>query len=64
MNRTLSYQITAEDNNKTVATFLKEQGFSRHILIDLKKRKTVSCATGSGFIFRTSYIPGTPFWYL
>lgn len=39
MNRTLSYQITAEDNNKTVATFLKEQGFSRHILIDLKKTK-------------------------
>ena len=39
MNRTLSYQIPAEDNNKTVATFLKEQGFSRHILIDLKKTK-------------------------
>ena len=52
MNRTLSYQITAEDNNKTVATFLKEQGFSRHILIDLKKAKNSILRDGIWLYFQ------------
>lgn len=37
MVRELSYRITEKDNGKTVGTYLKEQGFSRHILADLKK---------------------------
>ena len=37
MTRELFYRITEKDNGKTVGTYLKEQGFSRHILTDLKK---------------------------
>lgn len=39
MIRTLSYLISEQDDQKTVAEFLKEQGFSRHLLTDLKKTR-------------------------
>lgn len=37
MKRTLNYLITDTDCGKTVETFLKEKGYSRHILVHLKK---------------------------
>lgn len=39
MNRKLLYPISQTDNGKTVFQFLKEQGFSRHMLIELKKHE-------------------------
>lgn len=37
MKRILNYLITDTDCGKTVETFLKEKGYSRHVLIHLKK---------------------------
>lgn len=37
MNRTLIYHITKKDSPSTVESFLKERGYSRQIIIQLKK---------------------------
>lgn len=39
MNRILHYHITEREAGKTVDTFLKHHGFSRHIITHLKKTK-------------------------
>lgn len=39
MTKTFFYPILAKDDGKTVELFLKEQGFSHHLLIHLKKTK-------------------------
>lgn len=37
MTRELNYQITEKDNEKTILHFLQEQGYSRNVIIHLKK---------------------------
>lgn len=37
MNREINYQITEKDNEKTILYFLQEQGYSRNVIIHLKK---------------------------
>lgn len=37
MNRTFTYNITSDDEGKSISFFLREFGFSHHILVSLKK---------------------------
>lgn len=39
MTKTFFYSVSVKDEGKTVELFLKEQGFSHHLLIHLKKTK-------------------------
>ena len=39
MNRTFIYHITKKDSPSTVESFLKERGYSRQIIIQLKKTR-------------------------
>lgn len=47
MNRTFTYTITEPDSKKTIACFLREQGYSRHILTHLKQTQGSICLNGS-----------------
>lgn len=40
MARKLQYQMTTQDDGKSIATFLKEKEYSRAVLVELKKKKT------------------------
>ena len=37
MIRELTYKITSSDNNKTILSFLQEKGYSRNVIVHLKK---------------------------
>lgn len=47
MKRTLSYIITNENNTDNIGTFLREAGYSRRILIELKQNPEQICLNGT-----------------
>lgn len=47
MKRRLTYRITSENCGGTLERFLKEQGFSRHILTCLKRTEQGICVNGA-----------------
>lgn len=58
MHRTLCYKITAEHNRIPLLSFLKSQGFSRHILSSMKGDERALCVNGSRGFGGTLLFPG------
>ena len=47
MKRTLSYTITTENKADTIDAFLRDAGYSRRILIELKQNPEQICLNGA-----------------
>ena len=47
MKRTLSYTITNKNNADTIGAFLRDAGYSRRILIELKQNPEQICLNGT-----------------
>lgn len=58
MDRTLIYKINEKDSPCTVESFLKKQGYSRQIIIQLKKSPLGILKNGSWAYVKTPLLPG------
>ena len=47
MKRTLSYTITNKNKADTIGAFLRDAGYSRRILIELKQNPEQICLNGT-----------------
>lgn len=58
MKRTLEYHITTMDTGKSLGSFLRSKGFSRHILTCLRETPNSICLNGSPAFTNQTLSPG------
>ena len=46
MERILEYKIDKTDNDKTIEQFLKQKGFPRNVIVQMKKTNEGICRNG------------------